>query len=165
MKRGRILNRALSEALATMGHGDWLIITDAGFPIPNDGRRIDLALEAGLPSVPQVLDLILSDFVYEKFVATVEQKANHPRLYAELEALVDRCPIEVVPHERFLAEYPPKAKFFVRSGAFEPWGNIALCSGVDAPRWFAEGKGIVVPDYYKERVGYRPRAERETERK
>ena len=38
MKRGRILNRELSDALNSMGHGDWLVITDAGFPIPEDGR-------------------------------------------------------------------------------------------------------------------------------
>jgi D-ribose pyranase len=157
MKRGRILNRQLSDALAAMGHGDWIIITDAGFPIPNDGRRIDLALEAGLPSVQQVLSAILSDFVYERFVVATEQKANHPRLHAEIAAMVDRCPVEDIPHSQFIAEYPPKAKFFVRSGAFEPWGNIALCSGVDAPLWFKAEKGIVVPAYYKDRVGYKAR--------
>jgi D-ribose pyranose/furanose isomerase RbsD len=154
MKRGRILNRQLSDALSSMGHGDWLVITDAGFPIPNDGRRIDLALEADLPSVQQVLSAILSDFIYEKFVVTTEQKENNPRLYADIRAMVDRCPIEDIPHSQFLVEYPPKAKFFVRTGAFDPWGNIALCSGVDAPRWFTDGKGIVVPDYYKDRVNY-----------
>lgn len=155
MKRGRILNRDLNDALAAMGHGDWLVITDAGFPIPEDGRRVDLALEPGLPSVTQVLDLVLSDFIYEKFVTTVEQKSFHPKLYAEISAKIDRCPIETIPHEKFLAEFLGKAKFFIRSGAFEPWGNIALCSGVDAPVWFAEGKSIVVPDYYKSRVGYK----------
>jgi D-ribose pyranase len=155
MKRGRILNRQLCDALGAMGHGDWLIITDAGFPIPNDGRRIDLALEAGVPSIKQILAAILSEFIYEKFVTTTEQKENHPRLYAELSAMIDRCPVEDIPHSKFLVEYPPKAKYFVRSGDFEPWGNIALCSGVDAPRWFAEGKGINVPDYYKDRVNYK----------
>jgi D-ribose pyranase len=155
MKRGRILNRGLSDALASMGHGDWLVITDAGFPIPEDGRRIDLALEAGLPSVQQVLDLVLSDFIYEKFVTTIEQKTHHPRLYSDIASKIDRCPIETMPHETFIAEFPAKAKYFIRSGSFEPWGNIALCSGVDAPVWFEDGKGIIVPDYYKTRAGYK----------
>ena len=155
MKRGRILNRELSDALNSMGHGDWLVITDAGFPIPEDGRRIDLALEPGSPSVIQVLELVLSDFIYEKFVTTVEQKNFHPRLYADIAARIDRCPIEAIPHADFLAQMPAKAKYFIRSGAFEPWGNIALCSGIDAPEWFKEGKGIAVPDYYKERASYK----------
>lgn len=155
MKRGRILNRRLNDALASMGHGDWLLITDAGFPIPDDERRIDLALEAGIPSIQQVLDAVLSDFIYEKFVVAIEQKTNHPRLYADIAAMVDRCPIEVIPHSQFIAEYPGKAKYLIRTGAFEPWGNIALCSGVDAPRWFADGKGIIVPDYYVDRVNYK----------
>jgi D-ribose pyranase len=155
MKRGRILNRRLSDALAAMGHGDWLLITDAGFPIPDDGRRIDLALEAGVPTIQQVLAAVLSDFIYEKFVIATEQKANHPRLCAEISAMVDRCPVEDVPHSQFIAEYPAKAKFIVRTGAFEPWGNLALCSGVDAPAWFSDGRGIVVPEYYRSRVSYR----------
>jgi len=155
MKRGRILNRRLSDALAAMGHGDWLIITDAGFPIPDDARRIDLALEAGLPSIQQVLSAVLSDFIYEKFVTTVEQRSNHPRLYADIAAMIDRCPIDEIPHAQFLVDFPPKAKFIIRTGAFEPWGNIALCSGIDAPAWFGSGRGIVVPEYYKDRVGYK----------
>jgi D-ribose pyranose/furanose isomerase RbsD len=155
VKKGRILNQKLNEALASMGHGDWILITDAGFPIPNDSRRIDLALEANVPTVAQVLSAILSDFVYERCVVTLEQKTNHPRLYSEISALIDRCTIETLPYPQFMSEYAVKPKFFVRSGAFEPWGNIALCSGVDASRWFLKEKGIIVPEYYVDRVNYR----------
>ncbi|MEN6500366.1 MAG: D-ribose pyranase [Rectinema sp.] len=158
MKKGRILNQKLSEAIASMGHGDWIIITDAGFPIPNDARRIDLALEANVPTVHQVLAAILSDFVYERCVVTLEQKTNHPRLYADIESMIDRCPIETLPYSQFMLEFTVKPKFFVRTGAFEPWGNVALCSGVDAPRWFLKEKGINVPEYYIDRVNYKERS-------
>lgn len=43
------------------------------------------------------------------------------------------------------------ADFIVRTGAFDPWGNIALYSGVDVPKWFAK-PGTVVPDYYAGRM-------------
>ena len=33
MKRSGILNQALSEAVAAMGHGEIMMIVDAGFPI------------------------------------------------------------------------------------------------------------------------------------
>jgi D-ribose pyranose/furanose isomerase RbsD len=155
MKKGRILNQKLNEAIAAMGHGDWIIITDAGFPIPNDGRRIDLALEANIPTIPQVLSAILSDFVYERCVLTLEQKTNHPELYAKISSMIDRCPIETLPYPQFMAEFTVKPKFFVRTGAFEPLGNIALCSGIDASRWFLKEKGIVIPDYYIDRVNYK----------
>lgn len=155
MKKGRILNQKLSEAIASMGHGDWILITDAGFPVPNDNRRIDLALEANVPTIQQVLSAILSDFVYERCIVTLEQKTNHPKLYSEIEAMIDRCKIETMPYPQFMSEFAVKPKFFVRTGAFEPWGNIALCSGVDAPRWFLPEKGIIIPDHYVDKVNYK----------
>jgi D-ribose pyranase len=40
-----------------------------------------------------------------------------------------------------------KAKCIVRTGAFDPWGNILLYSGVDAPIWFSK-PGLKVPEQY-----------------
>ncbi|HJW84614.1 MAG TPA: RbsD/FucU domain-containing protein, partial [Anaerolineae bacterium] len=34
MKKTPLLNSALSEAIAALGHGDMLVIADAGLPIP-----------------------------------------------------------------------------------------------------------------------------------
>ena len=42
----------------------------------------------------------------------------------------------------------------VRTGAFEPWGNLALRSGVDAPIWFQK-PGTIVPGYYEKRASYK----------
>lgn len=44
MKKSAVLNEHISKAIATIGHFDLLTITDAGMPIPNDHRRIDLAV-------------------------------------------------------------------------------------------------------------------------
>ena len=61
MKRGRILNAELSKAIALMGHGDLFMVCDAGFPIPLDRWRIDLAITRDLPDLYTVLDLVLSE--------------------------------------------------------------------------------------------------------
>ena len=37
MKRSNLLNSELSYAIASMGHGDLMIVCDAGFPIPDSG--------------------------------------------------------------------------------------------------------------------------------
>ena len=34
MNRNRLLNAELSHAIASMGHGEFMIVCDAGFPIP-----------------------------------------------------------------------------------------------------------------------------------
>lgn len=38
-KRG-VINQQLSNALAGLGHGDYFLLCDAGFPIPKDVERV-----------------------------------------------------------------------------------------------------------------------------
>ncbi len=139
-----------------MGHGDFLVISDAGFPIPDDAKRIDLALEQDEPGIIKVLELILSDFIYERCIVTEEQKKFNPPHFERIRKLCDRCEVETIPHDEFMRTMPQKAKYIVRTGAFEPWGNIALCSGVDAPVWFRK-PGVITPDYYAKRASYKER--------
>lgn len=49
MKKTALLNRDVSEVIASLGHTDMLVICDAGFPVPGDVQRIDLAVAASLP--------------------------------------------------------------------------------------------------------------------
>jgi D-ribose pyranose/furanose isomerase RbsD len=151
LKLGRILNKKLNTAIADMGHGDILVICDAGFPIPSDEQRIDLALEQDVPTIQQVLDLVLSDFCYEKVLVAGEMKQFNRPLFDDVEALCTRCPVSTMPYPEFMASIPRAAKYIVRTGAFSPYGNIALTSAVDAPKWFSK-PGLVVPDVYKDRV-------------
>ncbi len=151
MKLGRILNKKLNTAIADMGHGDILVICDAGFPIPSDEQRIDLALEQDVPTIEQMLDLVLSDFCYERVLVAGEMKQFNRPLFDAVEALCARCPVSTMPYPEFMASISRAAKYIVRTGAFNPYGNIALTSAVDAPKWFSK-PGLVVPDVYKDRV-------------
>ncbi len=56
-----------------------------------------------------------------------------------------------VKHEAILGEMAAKAKVIVRTGAFDPWGNILLYSGVDVPAWFSK-PGVKAPDYYAKKL-------------
>ena len=57
----------------------------------------------------------------------------------------------VRPHAEILSQMAQEAKVIVRTGAFDPWGNIGLYCGVDVPKWFAANH-IVAPDYYASRL-------------
>ena len=153
MKKGRILNKALNDAISSMGHGDFIIISDAGFPIPEE-KRVDLAIEKDVPGIVEILKLLTGDFIYERVIVAEEQVENNPELYGKIKTHCDRCGIETIPHAELIKIYPEKAKYIIRTGAFEPWGNIVLCSGIDAPLWF-EKPGTKVPDYYRERADYK----------
>ena len=151
MKLGRILNKKLNTAIADMGHGDIVVICDAGFPIPSDEQRIDLAIEQNCPTIEHLLDLLLSDFCYERVIISNEMRDYNRPLYDEVVKTCTRCPVEAIPYDEFMATMPKKAKYIVRSGAFNPYGNIAFVSAVDAPKWWNK-PGLVIPDVYKGRT-------------
>lgn len=160
MKKGKILNKDLNEVIACMGHGDIIIIADAGFPIPNnDVKRVDLAITKDYPDIITILELIIDDFIYEKCIVAEEQKLYNPPFFEKINNLMDRCNVQTIPHSKIVEDYPKKAKVIVRTGDFQPWGNIILYSGVDAPLWF-DKEGTISPDYYKERVNYKENNEK-----
>ena len=151
MKRGKILNAELNHAIASMGHGDLMIVCDAGFPIPSTAWRIDLAITQDVPDLETILSLISEDFIAEKVSYAAEMAENNPPLLAKVQRLFPASEHAPIPHLQILGEMAAKAKVIVRSGAFDPWGNILLYSGVDAPIWFTK-PGLNVPEQYQEIV-------------
>lgn len=156
MKRGKILNAELNYAIASMGHGDLMIVCDAGFPIPSSAWRIDLAIIQDMPDLETVLSLIAEDFVAEKVEYAEDLRTNNPKLLAKVRKIFSEADHNFIPHASILNEMAAKAKVIVRTGAFDPWGNILLYSGVDVPKWFTK-PGTVVPDYYAKRMPAPPK--------
>jgi D-ribose pyranase len=151
MKRGKLLNAELSHAIASMGHGDLMIVCDAGFPIPSTVWRVDLALVPDVPDLETVLTAISGAFIAEKVAYAAEMAENNPPLLEKVKRIFADAEHSTLPHETILKEMAVRAKVIVRSGAFDPWGNILLYSGVDVPQWFSK-PGTVTPDYYADRM-------------
>lgn len=151
MKRTGILNLGLNKAIASMGHGDLMIVCDAGFPIPPDVERVDLALVQDVPDLETVLSAIAAELIVERVAYAAEMSENNAPLVAKVERIFEGAEWSTLPHEQILGEMARKAKVIVRTGAFDPWGNILLYSGVDVPRWFSKD-GVVTPDYYADRM-------------
>ena len=151
MNRNRLLNAQLSQAIASMGHGDLMIVCDAGFPIPSTAWRIDLAIVPDVPDLETVLAPIAENLIAERVAyADTLPKHNAP-LLAKIRRLFAGADFEPIKHETILGEMAAKAKVIVRTGAFDPWGNILLYSGVDVPAWFSK-EGVVAPDYYAKKM-------------
>ena len=151
MKRTGILNAQLSGALATLGHTDLILVVDAGFPIPRDAQRVDLAIAQNLPNLRTVISLIADEIIVEGVVRADDVTSNNPKLD---EWLLDRfadAEFSTRTHADMLGELARQAKVIVRTGAFEPWGNIGLFCGVDVPKWFG-GEGVIAPDYYASKL-------------
>jgi D-ribose pyranase len=151
MNRGSILHSELAHAIASMGHGDLMIVCDAGFPIPNTAWRIDLAIVQDVPDLETVLTAISGSFIAEKVGYAQEMAENNAPLLTKVKRIFADSDFAPLPHQQILTEMAAKAKVIVRTGAFDPWGNILLYSGVDVPKWFAK-PGVIAPDYYARRL-------------
>ena len=125
MKRGILLNAELSGLIAAMGHGDLLIIGDAGLPVPPDTRCIDLAVTRGIPRFMDVLDAVLSELIVERSAVAHETSSD---LIGALSGK-PLGPVERLTHED-LKRISQSARAIVRTGEFTPYANICLWSGV-----------------------------------
>ncbi|KUM69411.1 D-ribose pyranase [Streptomyces curacoi] len=127
MKKAGILNRHLSGALAELGHGDGVLVCDAGMPIPDGPRVVDLAFRAGVPSFAEVLDGLLAELVVEGATAAREVRAANPAAAALLD---DRFPeLGLVSHDELKAR-SAGARLVVRTGEARPYANVLLRCGV-----------------------------------
>ncbi|MFE9018998.1 D-ribose pyranase [Streptomyces sp. NPDC007808] len=127
MKKAGILNRHLCGALAELGHGDGVLVCDAGMPIPDGPRVVDLAFRAGVPSFAVVLDGLLAELAVEGATAASEVREANPAAAALLEQ--EFPDLELVTHER-LKELSAGARLVVRTGEARPYANVLLHCGV-----------------------------------
>jgi D-ribose pyranase len=129
MKKTPLLNVSLSEVIAGLGHGDMLVIADAGLPIPPQTRRIDLALTQGVPGFVETLRVVLEEMKVQSIVVAQETGRVSPGVLADIRRLLPDMPTETVSHEVF-KERTRAARAIVRTGEFTPYANIILVSGV-----------------------------------
>lgn len=153
MRPGRILHPELARAVASLGHSDILLVTDAGFPIPANAWRIDLGFYEGLPDVLDVLRVLRAEvFVEEVHFAGDILEMNKP-LYQALQTIYtgSGATFHLTTHEALVSDVAHRAKVVVRSGSFNPWANIALVCSTDPFAWFADGTGVGILPAYVER--------------
>lgn len=134
MKRTALLNRHLSELVASLGHMDEVIVADAGLPVPPGVRVIDLAVSAGVPGFQDLLKVLRSELVVEE---AVWAKEASPAVSSMMQKEVDIWSTETgreinsscVPHAEF-KQRSARARAIIRTGEVTPYANIILVSGV-----------------------------------
>jgi D-ribose pyranase len=129
MKKTGILNKEISDVIAGMGHYQEIIVCDAGFPIPEGVRRIDLALEPGLPAFIDVLRVVLKELQVENVIIASETEEQSPARYQEMRSLFPKLQPQLISHTEFKKK-SFVAKACIRSGECTPYSNIILVSGV-----------------------------------
>ena len=129
MKKTGILNKDISEVVASLGHQDTLVIADAGLSIPAETRRIDLALTEGIPSFLDTLRVVLTEMEVERAIVAEEMLDSSPQVYEAVKEMLGDVPIETVTHLIF-KEQTRSARAVIRTGEFTPYANVILTAGV-----------------------------------
>ena len=129
MKRTTLLHAELSDVIARLGHGDLLVIGDAGLPIPDGPRRIDLAVSANVPRFQDVLAAVLAEMQVEGATIAEEIVSANAPVHAELRRQLGATPVSTLSHEQFKAA-TRGARAIVRTGEFSPYANVILRAGV-----------------------------------
>ena len=122
MRKSGLLNPALTNAVARLGHTDTFVIADCGLPIPHDVPVIDLTLTFGIPTFADTLATLLEEVVVE--AGTIADTTP-----PEVRSLLPAVPLTEVSHDDLKREVA-RASFVVRTGSTTPFANVILRSGV-----------------------------------
>lgn len=136
-----LLSPDLLHALASMGHGDEIVIADANFPAEAKGRRV---VRADGLTASDVLRAVLTVMPLDTFVddpAVTMQVVGDPKAVppavADFQAVINEtadAPANITSLERFaFYDRAEDAFAIVQTGETRLYGNIILKKGVIAP--------------------------------
>jgi L-fucose mutarotase len=137
MIANRLIHPTILATLAEAGHGSTVLIADGHYPartaVGVNARTVHLNLEAGVPTVPAVLELILESVSIEKFTRMRPSPEAPPSsIHEEIEALIERgASLEFVERLAFydLARASDLALCVV-TGDTRRFANVLLTIGV-----------------------------------
>jgi D-ribose pyranase len=127
MRRDGLWHPRLVAILTAAGHGDLVVVADAGLPVPAGVEVVDLLWRRGEPGLLGVLETVLGECPAEH--AMVAAELANRELRDALAAVLDGIPVAEVPHEQ-LKRTTADARVVVRTGAVTPYSNVVLRCGV-----------------------------------
>jgi len=127
MKKNGILHVELMKELTALRHGDQIAILDAGMPIPQGCKVIDLALVRGIPSFVDTIKAVLNEIVIEKFIFFAPMETYNPEMFQNICTMMSKQQQEGLPNPEF-GEKIKTSKVVVRTAEFGSCCNIILVS-------------------------------------
>lgn len=127
-----LFNQRLAAVVTGLRFDELIVIADAGLPVPDGVETLDLALTHGIPSVEDVLAVLVDELVINEVVVAEETERVNPTVTAAVERLTGPAGITVraVPHDD-IEVLIRRAKLIVQTGETTPYGNVILSGGLD----------------------------------
>lgn len=129
MKRDGILHPELLEIVAAAGHGDQIVLADAGLRIPSSARCVNLALTCGIPGIVDVVRAVTHELVVEAVTVASEFEEWNPVVYGQVLAEL-RIEPEARPHRELMDDMAKNAYAYVKTGECSAYASVVLECGV-----------------------------------
>lgn len=116
----------LASLLARFRHANAIAVLDAPFPTYPDVETVDLIVRRGLPTIPDLVDLILAEHEVSS-VVMAEEFRQHVDAATQADYLshLGDLPVEWIPHVDFKAEVG-RCLGIVHTGDPVPYSNVIL---------------------------------------
>ena len=121
-----IVHPQLASLLARFRHANAIAILDAPFPSYPDVETVELILTRGIPTIPQVVDVILAEHEVSSVVMAHEfQQVVDAATQADYLSHLGQLPIEWIPHIDFKKRVGT-CLGIVHTGDPVPYSNVIL---------------------------------------
>jgi D-ribose pyranase len=128
-KTGGLLQSELAYVVACLGHGDSIVVADAGLPCPIGPKWIDLAVSPGVVGLHEVLSAVATEMKVDRLVIASQLTEGNPGAASSIRECFPDARVEIVDHEE-LKSLSRSAKAIVRTGEYTPFANVILVAGV-----------------------------------
>lgn len=127
MLKNGILNPQILSLLARVRHTNTLVIADRGFPFYSELETIDISVVDNMPTVRQLLDIIVPEYNFGKaFMAEEFLKANNQIVLEDYKKILNGIELKFESHEQVFKKRVPAAIGLIRTGDTTQFGNIIL---------------------------------------
>lgn len=132
MKKSGCIHPVIMKSLATVGHGDQILIADGNYPLESKCpgcRRVYLGLRAGEPTVTAVLETILSEINVEA-AAVMKPDEGRPEIYDRFKELLPTIQLdEFTRWDFYNVSARPTVRLAISTGEKRTFANILITVG------------------------------------
>lgn len=133
MLKGKLIHPEIMQYLSLCGHGSKILIADGNYPLKaktQNAKRVYLGLTAGMPTVPEVLEVLLGEINVEAIELMTPNGGELPPVFAEFRELLPDTPVKTLGrYEFYEACCDADVELAISTGEMRPFANILLTIG------------------------------------
>lgn len=134
MLKGKLIHPQLMAALSMCGHGDKVLIADGNYPLDSktsEAELVYLGLMPGTPTVPEVLEAILSVVNVEKAEVMDPADGTTPEIFGTFQEMLDGMELDLLGRYEFYDACCEKpVRLAISTGEKRVYANLLITIGV-----------------------------------